>query len=50
MQDVKDLTMTEAVPTLWGAMQAMIAKTEALIATTEAMQEEINALKAAAKA
>lgn len=30
MTDVKDLTMTEAVPTLWGAMQALIARLEAL--------------------
>lgn len=30
MTDVKDLTMTEAVPTLWGAMQALAARVEAL--------------------
>lgn len=30
MADVKDLTMTEAMPTLWGAMQALIARVEEL--------------------
>lgn len=30
MQDVKDITMTEALPTLWGAVQSLMAKVENL--------------------
>ncbi|GHU56710.1 hypothetical protein AGMMS49975_20550 [Clostridia bacterium] len=30
MENVKEITMTEAVPTLWGAVQALIAKIAAI--------------------
>jgi hypothetical protein len=40
MEGVKDITMTEALPTLWGAVQALLAKVETL-------ENEIVLLKAA---
>jgi hypothetical protein len=40
MEGVKDVTMTEALPTLWGAVQALLAKVETL-------ESEIVLLKAA---
>jgi hypothetical protein len=30
IKDVKDITMTEAIPTLWGAVQELMAKVEKL--------------------
>ena len=38
MEDVKDITMTEAIPTLWGAVQELMQKVERL-------ERELNTIK-----